>query len=42
MSNAKAIFTIGDFVKTSKPGRHVNQMVFKAYAPDRSCVLLLC
>ena len=27
--------TIGDSVKTTKPGRHVEQLRFKAYAPDK-------
>ena len=30
-----ATFQIGDLQKTSKPGFHLSQLVFKAYAPDR-------
>ena len=33
-------FTVGDLLKTSRPGVHTGQVVFRAYAPDRRlCVV---
>lgn len=35
-----ATFTFGDVLKTTKPGKHIGQLTFKAYAPDRRlCVV---
>ena len=40
LSPSKASFQIGDLMKSSRPGHHVSQITFKAYAPDRRlCVL---
>ena len=36
---SKVTFTLGDPLKTSGPKRHLSQLTFKAYAPDkRLCV----
>lgn len=35
LSPNKASFQIGDLLKTSRPGVHMSELVFKAYAPDR-------
>ena len=33
-------FTVGDLLKTSRPGVHTGQVVFRAYTPDRRlCVV---
>lgn len=39
ITHSKVVFTIGDMLKTSGPKRHLSQISFKAYAPDkRLCV----
>lgn len=35
LSKSKCKFRIGDLVKTSRPGKHVNEIILPAYAPDR-------
>ena len=35
LSQGYAKFTIGDKIKTTRPGRHVAELAFRAYAPDR-------
>ena len=37
---SKAVFKIGDLLKTSRPGHHLSEVVFKAYAPDRRLCIL--
>ncbi len=40
LSKSYACFRIGDPVKQSRPGTHINEVAFKAYAPDRRlCVI---
>ena len=40
LTNSKAKFQIGDIIKTTSPGHHVNALSFSAYAPDRRlCVI---
>ena len=40
LTDSHAKFRIGDLTKTSAPGRHVHELSFKAYAPDRRlCVI---
>ena len=40
LTTSKAKFRIGDIIKTTGPGHHVNELSFKAYAPDRRlCVV---
>lgn len=37
---SRVTFTIGDLLKTSRPGSHVGQVSYKGYAPDRRlCVV---
>ena len=35
LSQGYAKFTIGDPIKTTRPGHHVSELIFRAYAPDR-------
>ncbi|MPC25694.1 ATP-binding cassette sub-family F member 2 [Portunus trituberculatus] len=35
VSNSKVSFRIGDFLKTSRPGNHLSELVFEAYDPNR-------
>ena len=37
LSETSVSFRIGDLLKTSRPGHHVSQIIFEAYAPD-SCL----
>ena len=40
LSYSRAKFVLGDLLKTSRPGHHLGELKFKAYAPDRRlCVL---
>lgn len=40
LSYSKVVFNIGDLVKQSKPGKHVQSLSLSAYAPDRRlCVV---
>ena len=40
LSYSKAKFVLGDLLKTSRPGHHLGELTFKAYAPDRRlCVI---
>ena len=40
LTTSRAKFRIGDLTKTSAPGRHVNELSFKAFAPDRRLCIL--
>jgi integrase len=40
LTYSRASFAIGDVIKTTRPGHHVNEISFLAYAPDRRlCVV---
>ena len=40
LTASKVSFRIGDLMKTSRPGHHISELTFKAYAPDRRlCVV---
>lgn len=40
LTNSKVKFAIGDIIKTSAPGRHINELSFTAYAPDRRLCII--
>lgn len=40
LSYSRASFTIGDPVKQTRPGRHVEPLSFKGYAPDRRLCII--
>ena len=35
LTSSSATFRIGDLIKTTRPNRHLNEVRFRAYAPDR-------
>lgn len=40
LTSSRVSFQIVDLLKTSRPGHHFSQLIFKAYAPDRClCVI---
>ena len=40
MSYSRASFRIGEPVKQTRPGRHIGELVFKGYAPDRRLCII--
>ena len=40
LTYSKATFRIGDLVKQTRPGKHVKELAYKAYAPDRRLCIL--